>query len=256
MDSDDEDDDRKRKAPAIDNDGDVETETKQPITKEEAARVRALADGVGKVQVRSEPTIKCSPRKTDSFQLKKRGHDDENTFEPVTNDSSDDNECAPAAAYNGSASSPPKFSSSLTPPKWGDSKSDPADSSSTRATKKHRASTAGHDVDVVKSSGFLPTPVTTNGPSLIPATPSINGISPAKDGPGDVLLNGLLGGAAAPGSKAIDSAVVNGAQKEWEEQARKQPDVTAFVGGDNGQASMQNVAAQTALPDKDMDEEL
>lgn len=51
MESDDEDDDRKRKVHAIDNDGDVESENKQPVSKEEAARVKALADGVGKVQV-------------------------------------------------------------------------------------------------------------------------------------------------------------------------------------------------------------
>lgn len=192
------------------------------------------------------------------FQLK-RGHDDENTFEPVTHDSSDDGlECTPAAATNGilgSASSPPKSSYDLTPSKWADTKSDPADGNSARATKKHRASTAGHDADVLKSSGFLPTPVITSKPSLVPATPSLNGISPASKGPGDNLLNQILEPAAAAASNTANITAINGAQKEWEQQ-RKQSDVTAFVGGDNGQSATQNIAAQTALPDEDMDGDL
>lgn len=167
-----------------------------------------------------------------------------------------------------SPSLPNSFSN---PSRLDDIKSDPTDTNTPRAAKKHRASLNAYEFSNL--GGHLPGDLTASGnAAALPPTPKLNGISPTSEQakPNGASFPGILSGifkgnmAAAssmtPVSDPADVAVVNKAQKEWEEQAKaNDKDVTAFVGGDNGVSptSMpQDDAAQVALPDENMDDEL
>jgi len=200
------------------------------------------------------------------FQLK-RVHSSANVdkFIPTLPSSPEsDHETQPASdanknkTLNGSASSPPRFSSSLPAPR--EIMSDPGDTTSPRASKKHRASNAAAD-DIKAhrmSNGFVPSSITNtiNGNAsltpTVPATPAINGLSPSTNKlSADVLLNSLMGGSEAP------PPYEEGAQREW---------VKSFIGGggESGADATEKTAreliakeaTQTALPDEDMDGEL
>jgi hypothetical protein len=265
MESDDDDDadERKRKIPGADNDRD-DVDTKVELSKEELARRSALAEGVQKMKVCYCNRACLLLLFTDRHPQLKRVHSSANvdTFVPTLPSSPEsDHETEPASEtnkakpLNGSASSPTRFSTSLPAPR--EIMSDPGDTTSPRASKKHRASNAAAD-DIQShrmSNGFIPSSITNtiNGNTsltpTVPATPAINGLSPSTNKlSADILLNSLMGGPEAP------PPYEEGAQREW---------VKSFVGGggESGADAVEKTArdliakeaAQTALPDEDMD---
>jgi len=157
------------------------------------------------------------------------------------------------------------------PSRLDDIKSDPVDTNTPRAAKKHRASLNAYEFSNL--GGHLPSELTASGNAApFPPTPKLNGISPTSEQPKPNgasfpgFLSGIFQGniaassSMAPVSDPADITVVNKAQKEWEEQAKaKDNDVTAFVGGDNGHSPRSNSkddATQVALPEESMDDEL
>lgn len=212
----------------------------------------------------------------------KRGHlddddDDGTPFEPKQ-ESPESDGLTHADVMSGKAnldaftpSKPPSLPSSISNPgRLDEIKSDPTDTNTPRAAKKHRASLNAYEFSNL-GGHLLSEQTASNIAAAQPPTPKLNGlnqIEPAKPNgasfPG--ILNGIFKGnmaatpSMAPVSAPADVAVVNNAQKEWEEQAKsKDRDVTAFVGGDNGvspTSNPQDDATQVALPDENMDEEL